>query len=92
MHFFKKQQVNFHQLCNYISLPERESKQFGERLLSANFVPYDFHFPFQVAHKYHNFLNLFRRWQFQTKKKERLKEVGTWIHSQGFISRKLKIG
>lgn len=39
MHLFKKKQVNFHQLCNYISLPRRESTQFGERLSPANFFP-----------------------------------------------------
>ena len=68
MHLFEKEQVNFHQLCNYFSLPRRESKQFGERLLPANFVPYDFRLYLQVAHKYFLFF-LFRWWQFQTEKK-----------------------
>ena len=54
MHFLKKQQVNFHQLRKYISLPRRESMQFGERLPPANFLSCDFRFSFQMAHKYNN--------------------------------------
>ena len=74
MHLFLKNQVNFHQLCNYISLPRRESTQFGERLLPANFVPCDFRFSFQMAHKYNIFF--FGDDSFKLKK-GRLKELGT---------------
>ena len=74
MHFLKRQQVNFHQLCNYISLPRRESTLFGERLLPVNFLSSEFRFSFQMAHKCSNFF--FRDDSFKLKK-GRLKELGT---------------